>query len=134
MRNAMDKYKLKSALLTWVWMGRQSLISQESMKEYYKGKMISSEGFHEESVHDDLDSLFRRIQLGENPDGDDVLTFYLPKLTEKELKLVEEKNFDYLETFMSGLDPNLNEKISEVSESDSRFVLGNCSRTSYMID
>ena len=129
MRNGMDKYQIKSALLTWVWMCRQDLITQELMKDYYKGKMISSEGFHKESVHDDLDSLFYRLQLGENPDGEDVLTFFLPKLTEEEHKLIEDKNFDYLETFMGGLEAGFG-----MNKSDSTFIFGNCSRTSYMID
>ena len=133
LRNKMNKYRIKSALLTWVWMNRQRLVSKKTMKDYYKGRFESKEGFDKESVHDDLDSFFQRLQQGENPDGDDVLTFYMPQLTEDELKLVNEKNHDYLETIFS-LEPDLNEADLAITDSDSRFIHGICSRTSFMVD
>ena len=51
--------------------------------------------WYKESVHDDLDSFFDKLQNGwRNEEG--VITYFIPKLTEKEKKLVEEKNEDHL--------------------------------------
>ena len=51
-----------------------------------------------DSVNDDLESLFEDLRLGKEPD-EEVLTYFLPKLTEEEMKSVNEKDATYFETF-----------------------------------
>ena len=71
--------------------------------------------------------MIERIRLGEKP-NDQVATYFLPKLTEEELELVEIKDTNYLQTFQA-----LNPDVSENQESDSKFVEGWCSRLTFTI-
>ena len=124
----MKKYKLKSVMVTTIFMFRQDLITTEKMENYCKGK----DDFCKLSVNDDLESLFEDIRLGKEPD-DGVLTYFLPKLTKKELKLVEIQDTSYLETF-SLRNPDVSEAEMKLSESDSKFVRGRCWRTTFTIE
>ena len=56
-----------------------------------------------------------------------VWTYFLPKLTREELKLVQTKKKTYLQTFVKGYfggNPDVEEGEMELSESDSKFVYG----------
>ena len=66
------------------------------MESYSKG-----EKWMKDSVNDDLESLFENVLLGKEPD-ERVNTYFLPKLTEKELELVERRGTSYLQ-FVNGL-------------------------------
>ena len=72
-------------MVTTLDMWRRNLITKEKMIDFCKGKES-----RKESVNDDLESFFEDIQLGKNR-NDFVRTYFLPKLTEDELDLVEEK-------------------------------------------
>ena len=73
-----------------------------------------------DSVTDDLESLFENIRLGEEPDKR-AITYFLPKLTEEELELVERRDASYLQTLRSN-DPDVDETEMMLSESDSKYV------------
>ena len=47
------------------------------------------------SVNDDLDSFFEDLCLGKNQDKI-VETYYLPLLTEEELDLIEQNNYEFM--------------------------------------
>lgn len=47
------------------------------------------------SINDELDSFYNKIQTGETIEQQ-VSTFFYPKLTDEEIKLVENKNKNYL--------------------------------------
>ena len=99
------------------------------MEKYYKEK-----DYAKLSVNDDLESLFRDLQLGSKPD-DSVPTYFLPKLTKKELKLVERKDSNYFRKFWykeSAVDVDENEM--KASESDSKYVHVWGNRTTSMIE
>ena len=87
------------------------------MVDVCKGK----DGYGAEvSVNDDLEKLFKDIQLGEKPD-DLVWTYFLPKLTKEELDLVERKDEDFMHTFwFERADVDKAEMLQ--SESDSKYV------------
>ena len=97
------------------------------MINYCKGKE-----YQKESANDDLDLLFEAIQLGNKPD-DDVETYFLPMLTKKELELVEQKNYNYLKTFMGSI-PDVNEAEMKLSESTSKFVYAFGHRRTFTIN
>ena len=85
----MKKHKIKSVMLTSICLERGELITKEKMESYCKGKKSEKD-----SVNDDLESLFENIRLGKEPD-DCVWTYFLPKLTEEELELVERRDTSY---------------------------------------
>ena len=100
------------------------------MENYYKGKEDQRRKY---SVNDDLESLFKNMRLGKEPD-EWVRTYFLPKLTEKEMKLVEEKNRCYFQTFEDSFDPDVDETEMMQSESDSKYILSACDRRTFTIE
>ena len=88
------QHKLKSAMVTNIVMRRWRLITHEKMDSYYKGKQPETD-----SVDDDIESFFGDLRLGKEP-NDRAVTYFLPKLTENELELVERNDPCYLRTFM----------------------------------
>ena len=126
------------------------LITKENMQNYCTGKEAETN-----SINDDLELLFEDLRHGKEPD-EAVQTYFLPKLTDKELELVDRKNSDYLRTLwyyncnlcsslinkgISTLknqhrfeDPDVEDAEMKASESDSKFVRGKCYRYTYKIE
>ena len=126
--NGMKKYKLKSVMVTKLYMRRWKLITKEKMESHSKGE----EGVRHDSVNDDLESLFENIRLGKVPD-EEVTTYFLPKLTKKELDLVERRNKSYLKLFWSS-NPDVDQTEMMHSESDSKYVRGESWRRTFVIE
>ena len=80
-------------MVTIILMDREKLITKEAMEKYTKGE----EDF-KDSVNDDLESFFEDLRLGKEPD-ELIYTYFLPKLTEEEMELVEQNDTNYLQTF-----------------------------------
>ena len=97
-------------------MRRWRLITQEKMDSYYKRKEPETD-----SVNEDIDSFFEDLLLGKEPD-ERAVTYFLPKLTEKELELVERNDLSYLETFLPGRKVDVEKAEMNLSKSDSKFV------------
>ena len=76
--------------MTLLRMEKINLITKEDMESFCEGKKL-----RKESVNEDLESLFEKIRLGKQPEFEDVRTYFLPKLTEEELELVEQKDPNY---------------------------------------
>ena len=125
----MKKYNIKKVMVTSIYMWRNKLITKESMEKYCKG-----EKKEKDSVNDDLESLFEDLRLGKEPDEKEVWTYFLPKLTEEEMELVETKDPNYLQTFSNGDYADVEEAEMKLSESDSKFVEGYARRTTYTIE
>ena len=102
------------------------------MESYCKG-----EEDRKDSVNDDLESLFENSRLGKEPD-EEVKTYFLPKLTKKELELVERRDTSYLQTFLEavywGRNPDVDETEMMLSESDSKYVQGDSYRKTFVIE
>ena len=127
----MKKYKIKSVMLTSIRLSREKLITKEKMETYCKGEKDLKE-----SVNDDLESLFEDIRIGKEL-NEDAFAYYLPKLTEKELELVERRDTSYLQTFYDeaiGRNPDVDETEMMLSESDSKYVRGHCWRRTFVIE
>lgn len=80
MFTGMKKHNLKEVMMTILRMERKNLITKEKMESFCEGKKL-----RKESVNEDLESLFERIRLGKQPEVEEVRTYFVPKLTEKEL-------------------------------------------------
>ena len=126
----MKKYKIKFVMVTGINLRRWELISKEEMESYCKGEKPQKD-----SVNDDLESLFGTIRLGEKPD-ERVRSYFFPKLTEKELDLVERRDPSYFQTFQSSemmlseTDSKYNLYVKGISRRKT-FVIENSSENSY---
>ena len=124
----MKKYKIESVMWTALTMWRRNLITKEKMTNYCKGKEDVKE-----SINDDLESFFEDIRLDKKP-NDYVSTYFLPKLTEEELDLVEEKDYHFMNTFRAEMLADVDKAEMETSESVSKFVYGYCWRETVTIE
>ena len=124
----MKEYKIKSVMMTSVYMFRSKLITKEAMEKYCKG-----EEWEKDSVNDDLDSFFEDLRLGKEPD-ELCYTYFSPKLTEEEMILIKKKDTSYFETFYSGINADVKEAEIKLSESDSKFVKGLGFRRTFTIE
>ena len=66
----MKKHKIKSVMVTNIYLSRVGLITKERMESYCKGEKNLKD-----SVNDDLESLFEIIRLGKEPDKEVLLIF-----------------------------------------------------------
>ena len=133
MLEGMKKYKIKKVTVTSIHMYRLRLITKESMKKHFIDEDVLR--LTKGSVNDDLESLFKDIRLGEEPD-EEVPFYFLPKLTEEEMELVQRKDTNYLQTFSWSIvgDPDVEEAEMILSESDSKFVEGYGWRITFTIE
>ena len=89
----MKKYNIQSVMVTIIYMPRWDLITNEEMENYCSGNEYLND-----SVNDDLETFFEDLRLGKEPEKW-AQTYFLPKLTEKELELIERKDPSYMRTF-----------------------------------
>ena len=123
----MEKYKIKSVMWTNIYMFRKKLITKEKVKKFCKGEYDVKD-----SVNDDLETLFKDLRRGKTPKKL-VDTYFLPKLTEEELKLVERRDTSYLQSLVLRVFLEEAEMENKKSESDSRFILGYARRKTFTI-
>ena len=124
-------------MLTTIDMQRQRLITKEETESYCNG-----EKDEKDSVNDDLESFFEKIRLGKKlkhrgmstdvPRYEYVQTYFLPKLTQEELELVQRRDTSYLKTFSSWY-PDVDKTEMMLSESDSKYVRGESQRRTFVI-
>ena len=132
----MKKYKMKSSMFTMISMFKSHLVTKEVMEDYYKGRFKDENDFDKASVHDDLEIFFEKNKLGNDielvpppPLG----MYCLPKLTEDELLLINNKDEDYLRTFAYfhvNESPDIEDDEMKLSESKSKFAYCMCFRVS----
>ena len=117
-------------MLTILYMSKDKLITSEKQQEHYLDKTYTV------TITEDLECLLENIRLGKQllcmPYYFDH-TYYLPKLTKREMRLVEKKNRSYLATFRFR-DPDVGEEEMKLSESSSKFVKGWCRRKTLTFD
>ena len=147
LRKGIQKYEFESVLVSTIYMYRDLLISKENMERICMGKAYRKDEHrhqywygdrfgknrYEESVNDDLELYFNDLQLGREPTSWN-WTYFLPELTPTELKLVEEKNKDYFQTFVWSMNPDVDEDEMKSSTSNSKYVSGYCRRRTFKIE
>ena len=97
----MNKYGIKSSILTILKMWRRNLITKEKVKKAYRGELKNDKDWeiYEGSISDDLEESIINLQnQNELKNEEEVHSFFLSKLTKKELKLVQEGNEEHLKT------------------------------------
>ena len=149
----MQKYGIRSAILTILDMWRENLISKEKVKRKYrvayKAELQNKKRNFKNrlSVNDDLESFDNNLQNPHTkPKTELIESFLTQKLTTEELKLVEERNEDYLELFFNYNCPGGGsfdkgsllfqkdmKKISKSSDPDSTFINTYCRRRTFLI-
>ena len=134
----MAKYNIQSAQFIALHGWRKVLVTKEFMADLYNGKFIEEGKGAEYSTNDDLESVFERLQSGEKIYREGELTFFMPKLTKKELQLVESKDHDhfmtYNEFYSTGSNPDVTKEEMAESESRSKFVFSQCGRVIFFLE
>ena len=130
MLEGMKKLKMNSVMVTSIYIRKWKIITKEKMEKYCKGE----DREREDSVNDDLESFFEDLRLGKEPPHQSVVTYFLPKLTEEEMELVERKDRNYFETFLHVKHADVKEAEMKLSESDSKYVYGMGYRQTFTIE
>ena len=109
-RELMKRYQYETFMVTSLYMIQRNLIDHEKMKSYCRGE----DHRLQLSVNDDLEILFEDVKTEKVGFGNSVRsvygnwdmttwvrakTYYLPRITEKEMELIEQKNQNYLQMF-----------------------------------
>ena len=118
----MEKYRIESLLLTMLLMQRQNLITKEKTKQYYKETPKMYEG----SINDDLETFVTNLQ-NRTVEKESVWSFCTPKLTKKELKLVEVGDKNHLKTYWK-MKPDVDLEEMQKSDSKDKYVKVECRR------
>ena len=122
----MKEYEIQSAVLTIFFIESRNLITKEKTKMAYEGKLKNDEDWDWEdyngSMNDDLESYFENLQLGKKVETEAVGSYFLPKLTKDELKLVEEMNLEHLLSYSQGPDADVDIEEMKKSKSKSKYV------------
>ena len=135
----MKKYGLQSSILTRLRMNRRNLITKEKFKAAYQGKMKNEFGWrdYEGSINDDLESFFNNLQeisSQEEVKEGHVRSFFLPKLTKEELKLVDEKNSEHMMTYWGKFYADVDEEEMKKSDSKDKYVHVGCFRETAVLN
>ena len=126
-------YGIESSVLTVVGMERHYLITKEKHKQAYDGKFQNDQYrkyykgeakcVYKGSINDDIESFYTNLQ-NQEVRNELVWSFFTPKLTKEEVKLVEKKNKEFLRTFLycelADVDPE------EMKKSDSKDKYVHC--------
>ena len=128
----MKKYGIQSLVLTMLWMMRRNLVTKEKVKKA-AGKLKNEDLWKdcEGSINDDLERFFINLQNQKEVEYEGVFSFFTPKLTNEELKLVQEVDEDHLKTYSEyfyGRNPDVDVHEMKQSNSKSKYVLGRCFR------
>ena len=133
----MEQYGVKFAILTRLTMWRRHLVTKETVKKAYQGKLKNDLDWkqYKGSIHDDLETFFNNLQ-DRKKIIEVVLSFFTPKLTEEELKLVEKRNEQHLSTYIDyfdGNNPDVDVEEMKKSDSPSKFVKAACWRETTLL-
>ena len=129
----MRKYRIQSSILTMLNMVRFNLVTKEKVKKAAEGKLKNDEDWehYEGSINDDLERFFKNLQNQKEVKLEYVPSFFTPKLTNEELKLVQEENKEHLNTYLdyyNGKNPDVDVEEMKKSDSKSKYVHGSCVR------
>ena len=119
-----------------LYMERLNLVTKEKVKKAYKGQLKNDEDweYYEGSINDDLERFLINLQ-NQKEVNEDVFSFFTPKLTNEELKLVQEGNKEHLKSYWyyesKGLNPDVDVEEMKKSDSKSKYVHGFCRRRTF---
>ena len=132
----MREYGIQWSILTTLSMTRRKLITKEKSKQGAEEKLKDDPFWrdYKGSINDDLDSFVNSLQNSEEIDDDHVYSFFTPKLTKEELKLVEQKNNEHMMTYLYNL-IGADVDVEEMKKSDSKdkCVHSRCQRNTVFL-
>ena len=110
-------------------------MTKEKVKKAYKGELKNDEDWedYEGSINDDLERFFINLQNQKEVKDERVRCFFTPKLTNEELKLVQEGNEEHLKSY-SYRNPDVDVEEMKKSDSKSKYVHGVCWRTTIPLE
>ena len=134
----MSKYGIQSSIMTMLMMSRWNLVTKEKVKKAAEGKLKTDSDWkdYEGSINDDLERFLINLQNQKKVKEEEVSSFFTPKLTNEELKFVQERNQEHLRTYavhyidIDYIDRNPDVDVEEMKKSDSKskYVHGICVR------
>ena len=126
----MREYGIQSSILTMLCMERVHLITKEKSKLAAEGKLKNEPefSFYQESINEDLDSFIDKLQNSNEIRDEKVWSFCTPKLTKKELKLVEQKNKEHMMNYNWKSTADVDVEEMKKSDSKDKYVLCYCHR------
>ena len=129
----MRSYGIRSAILTMMDMYRRRLMTKEKVKKAYRGKLKNDKLWKDftVSINDDLENFFDKLQNQQKINLEMVRSFFTPKLTDDEMRLVEERNELHLGTYSRhymGKNPDVDIEEMKRSDSKSKYLQGCCAR------
>ena len=129
----MQEYRIQSSILTTLHMNRKYLITKEKSNLAANGKLKNDPEWkdYEGSINDDLDSFINKLQSSNEMEDEYVSSFFLPKLTKEELKLVEEKNQEHMRSYLLEFDADVDVKEMKKSDSKDKYVHSWCQRRTF---
>ena len=97
----MRKYGIHSSILTMLYMERWNLVTKEKVKKAAEGKLKNDPDWKRSkgSINDDLERFIINLQNENEVKTEFVESYFTPKLTNEELKLVEQGNEEHLKTY-----------------------------------
>ena len=133
---AMKEHGIGSLILTRLEMVRNKLIIKEYSRMAFLKQLNNDADWnnYEGSIYDDLESFQNNLLFQEKINDENVNSLFMPKLTKDELKLVDKKDNDFMESFMSKFQADVNEAEMAASESDSKFLHGQCFRETTVLN
>ena len=114
------------------YMVRWNLVTKEKVKKAYKGELKNDEDwkYYKGSINDDLERFFINLQNQKEVKYEYVRSFFTPKLTNEELKLVQAGNKEHLETYFFR-NPDVDLEEMKKSDSKSKYVHVDCCRLTF---
>ena len=148
---AMAANGIQKAIITFLERWRMYCITKEKVVEFTgTGKDAKKKGgkiyFNEEknrgwdveeSIGEDLEDLFERIKRDELKKDEKKQTFHVELVTKKDRKKLETGDEEFKKTFwkyaMNNKNPDVPKEVMKESESDLKFALSRCLRSTYLI-
>ena len=129
----MRKYEIQSSILTMLVMERWHLVTKEKVKRAAGGELKNEIWWsdYEGSINDDLEGFLINLKNQKEVKYEFVRSFFTPKLTNEELKLVLEGSEEHLNTYSDyslGLNPDVDVEEMKKSDSKSKYVHARCWR------
>ena len=120
-------------------MTRRNLVTKEEVKKAAEGKLKNDINWHlyKGSINDDLERFLINLQNKNEIEVEIVWSFFTPKLTNEELKLIKEGNKEHLNTYWDyyhGWNPDVNVEEMKKSNSKSKYVHANIYRRTIPFD
>jgi len=127
----MRKFGIQSSIVSHLHMRRVRLVTKEIAKKAAERKVWTN---YRGSINDDLERFLSNLQNQTEVKEEYVESFFTPKLTSEEMKLVQQGNEEHLRSYQDSFNsknPDVGFEEMQQSNSKSKYVHGHCWRRSF---